>query len=144
MCGTDISSQTWKLGLKLSWKVICYQWPKNWKVVGPNFSWFQNTKTDGSVMGYFRFWFWSFNLWLRPTSCPKMPKNCFSFKGERSRCLTLTYLDCMAEFFLSFLWKWGSKLDQKSKLWVCPVSLKIQIFERLFKQCFYLLKYYDI
>ena len=29
-----------------------------------------------------------------------------------------------------------------SKLWVCPISVKIEIFERLFKRCFFLLNYY--
>lgn len=36
----------------------------------------------------------------------------------------------------------GSKLDQKGKMWVRLVLLKIHIFQRFFKHCFRLLIYY--
>ena len=36
----------------------------------------------------------------------------------------------------------GSKLDQKCKFWVRPFSVKTQIFQNIFKQCFCLLVYY--
>ena len=36
----------------------------------------------------------------------------------------------------------GSKLDQKCKLWVSPVSVKIWIFPRFLKHTFSILKYY--
>ena len=60
----------------------------------------------------------------------------FHWKGTKDRVLILTYLDSMmAEFFSSFFYfpqfrpssggNRGSKLDQKCKLWVSPVSVKI-------------------
>ena len=60
--------------------------------------------------------------------------------------ITGTLLDLQFFFYFSRFWSFlgvngeggggGSKLDQKSERWIHPVSIKIAIFEILFKHCF--------
>ena len=79
--------------------------------------------------------------------------NIFSGKGRGDTALILTYLNSpMAEVFphysflfpISAIFKGirGVKVAPKVQSWVRPFSIKTQILQKIFKQCFCLLEYY--
>lgn len=105
---TTKSSQTWKSGSKFSWNIFCGKWPQNRKFEEPNFLWIQQTKVDGSVIGYIIFWFCFFNLWPHPIfaqktlpKCSQNTKSNFIFysKERRDTIFTWTYLDSSKSIF---------------------------------------------
>ena len=149
--------ETWKSRLNFK-KNICDQKAPDGEVGGPKSLHIQDLRIHGSNIGQIRFSLWSFSFWPRSDFHQKRLKSeksnpIFYLKGRRDMSWFFNFwIAQWLHFFLqnSFFFFYfghllqgekGSKLEQKCKLWVSPVSEKISaekisVFQRFLKHCF--------
>ena len=101
-------------------------------------------------------WLWPFDLWPALSPAKNNPKSAISNRiflgkegGDRALILHIWIAQWLKFFCTTVNIFWfrpssgGSNLDQKCKLWVRPFSIKTQIIQKIFSQCFCLLEYYQ-
>ena len=145
-CGTQKSSQTWKSGLKLKKTALWHRKAQDWQMVRPNPLHIMNLRSCSSSIGWVRFWLRPCNLWPRPFFHQKIAKilqKVIAFLIQNWDQIKPWFLHIWIAWWINFFFentyffwfcppswgKLGPKLDQKCKLWVRPVVVKIWIFK---------------
>ena len=122
-------------------------------MVGPKPLYIQGLRIHGFSIGQIRFSFWSFNFWPRSDFYKKRSKSAKSnpiFHLKWRRDTSRLYNFWIAQwvnfsskiiiiFFNLAIFFWGKKgpmLDQKCKLCVSPVSVKILSFSKILEALF--------